>query len=462
MTNAMSAILLGFVLVGLSLPGPSLAARLPRSGTTLTALQRVVAANNDFAMDLYSQIRGISPGENIFFSPFSVSSALAMVYAGANGNTETEMGEAMNLDGINGVDGAFRDLFETFNDPTNNYTLSVANAFFGRDEYPFLDAYLNLVTQYYSALVETLDFEGSPETSRLYINDWVADNTNQKIMNLLGPRSIHERTAAVLVNTIYFKGLWKTPFDADDTTERTFITSPTKRVRTNMMNLKAARFNYAEVNSLSCKIIELPYGGDEVSMYVLLPNADDGLTALESQLTSTGLDNVISSMTSTKVDVSIPKFQMTLKVGLKGILQSLGMHDLFVPTVADLSGMDGTRKLVVSSVVHKAYIDVNEEGTEAAAATGIVVAITSVQPDPKTFKADHPFLFFIRDKVTGSILFSGSITEPPQADDDKESEEPGIGDVESKPRPGWYQILCKLVGCGAQRRRGGRRGGRRG
>ena len=450
----MSATLLGVVLIGLLCTGSTLAAKLPRSSTTLTALQRVVAANNDFAMDLYSQIRGISPGENIFFSPFSVSSALAMVYAGANGNTATEMGEAMNLDGTNGVNGAFRQLFETFNDNTSNYTLSVANAFFGRDEYPFLDVYLNLVTQYYSALVETLDFAGNPETSREYINEWVAENTNQKITNLLGPGSIDDRTAAVLVNTIYFKGLWKTPFEADDTTDTTFITSATTSVKTNMMNLKGRRFNYAELSSLSSKIIELPYGGDEMSMYVLLPNADDGLTALESQLTSEGLDNAIASMISTKVDVSIPKFQMTLKVGLNGMLKSLGITDLFTAGVADLSGMDGTRKLFVSSVVHKAYIDVNEEGTEAAAATGIIVGITSIQPDPKTFKADHPFLFFIRDKVTGSILFSGSVTEPPQAGAGVVSEEPEKDDVKSPALPSWVQMLCRLVGCGTHRRRG--------
>ena len=354
----------------------------------MTALQSVVSANNYFAMDLYYQIRDTYPGENIFFSPFSVFSALAMVYAGANGNTATEMGDVMNLDDTYGVNGAFRELFETFNDDTNNYTLSVANAFFGRDEYPFLDAYLNLVAQYYSALVETLDFEGNPETSREYINEWVAENTNQKITNLLGPGSIDAGTAAVLVNTIYFKGLWKTPFEAGDTTDTTFITSATKSFKTKMMNLSGRRFNYAELSSLSSKIIELPYDGDEMSMYVLLPNADDGLTALESQLTSEGLDNAIASMISTMVDVSLPKFQMTLTVGLKDILQSLGFIDLFAYDAADLSGMDGTLELFVSSVVHKAYIDVNEEGTEAAAATGIIIGITSIQPDPKTFNAD--------------------------------------------------------------------------
>ncbi|KAI0237053.1 Serpin B3, partial [Lamellibrachia satsuma] len=160
-------------------------------------------------------------------------------------------------------------------------------------------------------------------------------------------------------------------------------------------------------NNLNCKILELPYVGDEVSMYILLPNTVDGLAALEAQLTSVKLRNAISLMQNAKVDVSIPKFKMTLAIDLKDILKSMGMTDLFKINVADLSGIDGTRNLFVSKVVHKAYIDVNEEGTEAAAATGIVVAIKSVQPRPNIFKADHPFLFFIREKVTGSILFSG-------------------------------------------------------
>ena len=398
-----SVLVLGVVLLG-----------LPRPGLSLTATKQVVAANNDFAMDLYGQIRSNSAGKNIFFSSFSVSSALAMVYAGAKGNTKTEMANVLKFSGINTNDVhiGFRKLFEVLNDPTNNYTLSVANALFGRKRYPFLETYLNSVTQYYNALLKNLDFGGNPAASREFINNWVASNTKQKITNLLGSSAITPLTVAVLVNTIYFKGMWKNQFENKKTISSTFHLTTTKSMTTKMMNLAGKRFQFAEVSSLNSKIIELPYEGDEVSMYILLPNSINGLAALESQLTSTKLNNAISRMYSAKVDVSIPKFNMTLKVQLKDILIAMGMKDLFGS--ADLSGIDGTHKLYVSKVVHKAYIDVNEEGTEAAAATAVVINKLSFEPT-KTFKADHPFLFFIREKVTDSILFSGRVMTPPKA-----------------------------------------------
>ena len=395
------ALTLGVVLLGLS-----------RLGLSLTATEQVVAANNYFAMDLYGQIRSNSAEKNIFFSSFSVSSALAMVYAGAKGNTKSEMSEVLKFDSVNdnNVHIGFRKLFEAFNDPTNSYTLSVANAFFGLEGYPFLQTYLNIVTQYYYALLKNLDFAGNPEASRIFINDWVADNTNQKITNLLSQGSIDGTTTAVLVNTIYFKGMWKIQFDVQHTTSGTFHLTTATHVTTNMMYLAGQKFNHAEVSSLSCRILELPYEGDEVSMYILLPNSINGLAALESQLTSAKLNNAISMMYSIKIDVSIPKFKMTLKVQLKDILNAMGMTDLFGN--ADLSGMDGTRNLFVSKVVHKAYISVNEEGTEAAAATAVVIGRSYGQAR-KLFRADHPFLFFIREKVTGSILFSGRVVIPP-------------------------------------------------
>ena len=437
MTRMISALFLGVVLLGLSRPGLS-----------LTATERVVAANNDFAMDLYGQIRSNSAGKNIFFSSFSVSSALAMVYAGAKGNTKTEMANVLNFGGINdnNVHVGFRKLFEAFNDPTNNYTLSVANAFFGRKEYPFLQTYLNIVTKYYYALLKNLDFGGNPDACRKFINDWVASNTNQKIKNLLGPTAITPATVAVLVNTIYFKCLWKIQFEVKNTISSTFHLTTTKSMTTKMMKLDGKRFQYAEVSSLNCKIIELPYEGDEVSMYILLPNSINGLAALESQLTSAKLNNAISGMYRAKVDVSIPKFNMTLKVQLKKILMAMGIKAMFGG--GDLSGMDGTLRLFVSKVVHKAYIDVNEEGTEAAAATAVVIDYTSAEL-PKTFKADHPFLFFIREKVTGSILFSGRVVEPPKAG----AGSSGTGSQVKPPccwcLPDWFcRFLLKYFGDG--------------
>ena len=446
------ALILGVVLLCLSRPGLS-----------LTATERVVAANNDFAMDLYGQIRSNSAGKNIFFSPFSVSSALAMVYAGAKGNTKTEMGNVLKLDSVNRnkVPNGFKQLFKAFNDPTNNYTLSVANAFFGRKGRPILKSYQTVVSRYYHALLKRKDFKRKPERSRKYINKWVADNTNQKIKDLLPQGTVTMDTAAVLVNTIYFHGLWETPFEVRYTGSSKFHLTPAKSTRIKMMNLAATRFNYAEVRSLNCKILELPYAGNEVSMYILLPNSINGLAALESRLTSAKFNTAISRMHSVKVDeLAIPKFKMILQVELNDILKSMGMKDLFVHRTADLSGMDGTRKLFVSKVVHKAYIDVNEEGTEAAAATG---GVFSSRSRSKSFRADHPFLFFIREKVTGSILFSGRFLKPPKAEDGSSGttrkSKPSSGTTRmSKPSrcdemPKWLCDLVRWLGIQLSRRR---------
>ena len=396
------ALLLAAVLAGLF-----------KTGLSSSALEEIVAANNDFAMDLYDQIQNNSVGKNIFFSPFSVSSALAMVYAGAKGNTKTEMRNVLKLDSVNkSVHAGFRQLFKQFNDPSNNYTLSVANAFFGNRGYPFLRKYVNLVTKYYYALVKNMDFEGNREASRQFINDWVANSTNNKITNLLSPGSILASTVAVLVNTVYFKGLWKTPFEFKHTHTSTFHLTAAKNVKTKMMNLDGKKFKYAEVSNLDCKILELPYVGDEVSMYILLPNTVDGLAALETELTSIRFNYAISLMKKVKLGLAIPKFHMTLTLQMKKMLMAMGMKDVFGK--ADLSGIDGTLDLFVSKVIHKAYIDVNEEGTEAAAATAVMIGRSSVR-FKKVFKANHPFLFFIREKVTGSILFSGRVVTPPQA-----------------------------------------------
>ena len=425
-----SAILLGVILVGLSQPGLS-----------LTPMEEVVAANSDFAMDLYAQIKTDPKfaDKNIFFSPFSVSAALAMVYAGAKGNTRTEMGEVLKFDNVNdnNVHIGFRKLFEGFNDPTNNYTLTVANALFGRKAYPFLQTYLNIVTQYYYALLKNLDFGANPGASRKFINDWVANNTNQKIKNLLIPKDVTQYTVAVLVNTIYFNGLWKLQFDVNDTISSEFHLTTAKSMTTKIMNLAGKKLKYAEISSLSCKILELPYVGDEVSMYILLPDSINGLPALESQLTSAKLNNAISLMQTAKVDVSIPKFNMTQRINLKDTLKAMGMIDLFW-TSADLSGIDGTHDLFVTKAIHQAYIDVNEEGTEAGAATAVLIG----RQQPKMFKADHPFLFFIRENVTGSILFSGRVMTPPEA----AAESVNTGCQETPPclrcLPDW---LCQLI-----------------
>ncbi|KAK2160687.1 hypothetical protein NP493_1631g00031 [Ridgeia piscesae] len=438
MAVSKARLFLGVVLLGLSQPGLS------------SVTDELVAANNDFAMDLYGQIKNdpSKAGKNIFFSAFSVSSALGMVYAGSRGNTKTQMGTAMKFDSVTGdIHDGFLQLFTAFNDPTNNYTLSVANALFSSKDYTILQSYIDIVKQYYLSFVKTMDFKSNPEPSRTYINKWVADHTNQKIKELFQQGTISPNTVVALVNAIYFKGLWKEPFETKYTKPDTFFLSATKTKKTNMMNLKGKKFNYAEVANLGCKIIELPYDGDEVSMYILLPDETIGLSALESQITSASINAAISSMYKQPVGVSMPKFKMTMQIDLKDILKALGMTDAFVPNLADLSGIDGTRKLLVSAAVHEAYVDVNEEGTEAAAATGVGISVTSIQI-PKTFKADHPFLFFIREKVTGSILFSGRVLDPPKAEGTATTTGSDDNPSWCEDLPDWLCDLMKWLGCG--------------
>lgn len=403
----MTALLLGAALVGLARPGLS-----------LTAMEQVVTANNDFAMDLYAKIRNdpSQAGNNIFISPFCVSAALAVVYAGAKGNTRSQMGNVLNLDGVSDVDGGFRQLFDALNDPAHAYTLNVANALFLRKAYPFQQAYLDLVSQSYHSLLKSMDFAGTPEISRTYINGWVSNKTNKKILNLLGLGSIDASTVMVVVNAIYFKGLWKCPFDTFDTYADTFNMSSSNSVDIDMMNKYVTPYFYAELPHLDSQILELPYVGEEVSMYILLPNNVDGLASLEGELSVTRLNDAISSMRETVLDITLPKFKLTQKLDLSTFLKSMGMVDVFDEALADLSGIDGSDSLTISGVVHKAYVDVNEEGTEAAGATGIMVGASGLLI-PVYFNANHPFLFFIREKVSGSILFSGRFVAPPVGGD---------------------------------------------
>ena len=397
---------------------------LVRLGQSLTAMEKVVAANNDFAMDLYAEIKNdpSHAGKNIFFSPFSISTALAMIYAGAKGNTKLQMGNVLNLDGVRRVNDGFRQLCHALDDPAHAYTLNVANALFRCETYPFRQAYLDLVSRSYHSLLKSMDFAGAPEVSRRYINKWVADKTNNKILNLLDFGSVDVSTMVVVVNAIYFKGLWESPFDTFDTFSAPFYTSSSDSVDVDMMNKYMAPYFYANLPHLDCQIIELPYAGGDVSMYILLPNAVDGLAALEDRLTVATLKDAISSMRQKDLDVTLPKFKLTQKLDLSAFLKSMGMVDVFDASVADLSGIDSVPgSLSISAIVHKAYVDVNEDGTEAAAATGIMVG-AGMPLDTVYFNADHPFLFFIREKVSGSILFSGRLMVPLADDDDGRSD----------------------------------------
>lgn len=367
----------------------------------------VARGNTEFAFDLYQELRGIEG--NLFFSPYSISTALAMTYAGARGDTETQMAETLHYHleqvALHPAFSALDSRIEAVQEP-GLIRLLIANSLWPQVGYTFLQEFLSLTEEHYGAQILPVDY-GDPEAARAMINTWVADKTEDKIKNLIPSRLLDPLTTLVLVNAIYFKGNWTNQFDPELTKSAGFWVGPDKRIDVAMMN-QEREFGYSETETI--QVLDLPYVGDELSMVVLLPKESGGLAELESKLTVENLETWTSSLWETKVQVSLPKFKLTGKFMLGGTLASMGMPDAFRSN-ADFSGMDGTKTLSISQVVHKAFIEVNEEGTEAAAATAVIMA-RSIPPPPPVFRADHPFVFLIRERKSGSILFLGRVVNP--------------------------------------------------
>ena len=384
--------------------------------STVTSDQRLAAANSDFALRLYAKVIYVVDDENIFLSPFSISTALAMTFGGARGNTASEMSTVLGFDNIDvDIHGGFRSLLQTLNSSANgNYTLALANRLFPDTSFALVQEFVDMTHENYEAAVKPLDFAGSPDASRVSINDWVADKTEHKIEDLLGSRDITSETVLVLANAIYFKGSWLLPFNASYTAPGPFYVSADLNATVDMMQTTGT-FRYDVNAELGCRIVELPYGGTDLSMVVLVPQALDGLPEVESRLTVDLLNSAIDSLEETNVQVKLPKFNITKRVDLVEVLSNMGMKDLFKSGSADLSGLAvSPDDLAVSGVIHKAYISVDEEGTEAAAATAVVVT----RGMPPTINANRPFLFLIREKTTGTILFLGRVIQPPVVEDD--------------------------------------------
>ena len=381
-----------------------------------TDKQLVVAGNNEFAFELYSKLR--SSEGNLFFSPYSISTALALAYSGARGETETEMATVLHLptttkDTIGQM--RFHSTFGTIIKDLNSrgekggYELSAANALWGQKGYGFLEEYLELIENNYGGKLNEVDFVRAAETTRKTINKWVEQKTNNKITNLIPQGVLDSMTRMVLTNAIYFKGNWARQFKKDMTEDAPFTLVDGEKVDAAMMN-QTAEFGYLETDSFQG--LELPYVDDELSMIIMLPKEIDGLEEFEKTLTVENLSNWLSKLHKREVVVSVPKFKMTSQFGLASVLKSMGMTDAFSSN-ANFSGINGKRDLFISAVIHKAYVDVNEEGTEAAAATAVTMKLTSVMPSRiPVFRADHPFLFLIRDNHSGSILFIGRVMNP--------------------------------------------------
>jgi len=371
----------------------------------------ISASNNAFGIDLYKKLITEERG-NIFISPYSISSALAMTYAGARGNTEKQMAKVLyfNLPQED-IHKAFSSLNAYFNRPNKSYQLAIANSLWGQANYPFQKEFINLLNKYYEAGFNEVDFvnEENREKARLTINKWVEDKTNNKIKELIHPEDISALTRLILVNAIYFKGKWQNQFDTKETRDMPFNLENKKKVNVPMMH-QEGKFNYTEDEKV--QVLELPYSENELSMVIFLPKESISLSDFEKELSIERVNKLLSNLSQEKVDVYIPKFKMEKRYILNKMLIDLGMSDAFDMMLADFSGMTGSKDLYISKVIHQSFIEVNEEGTEAAAATAVIMSGKSIAPMIIEFKADRPFLFIIRDIKTNTILFIGRFVEP--------------------------------------------------
>lgn len=373
-------------------------------------------SNTCFALELFRTLSQANPAGNIFISPLSISSALAMVYLGAKGDTATQMAQALSLSSGEVVHADFQTLNADINSPSASYILKLANRLYGENTSNFLTQFLDATQKYYQADLRTVDFIGAPEACRAEINSWVEEQTENKIKDLLKPGTVSAMTRLVLVNAIYFKGNWMNRFDAANTKEMPFKVNKNETKPVQMMyQMKKFPFNYIPEHGL--QILELPYKDDELSMFILLPqestDGSDPLLKLEKELTQEKLDewtNRENMDIHSEVFVHLPKFKLEEDYELNEPLARMGMKDVFCAGKADLSGMNGQGGLYLSTVAHKAFVEVNEEGTEAAAATAGLIALCMLSEEH--FTADHPFLFFIRHNKTKSILFFGRFSSP--------------------------------------------------
>jgi serine protease inhibitor len=371
----------------------------------------VVEGNNAFAVALYHQLS--HQAANLFFSPESISTALAMAYAGARGNTASEMAKALHFTVPPGqLHPAMGALLRDLNAAHSDYQLNVANALWAQQGYTFLDQFLTLLKSDYGAGLQQVDFKGAPEAARSTINHWVEQQTQDKIKDLLAPGALRTDTRLVLTNAIYFKGTWQTQFDKAQTRNEDFYLSQTKSAAAPLMHREGS-FGYFDGGTF--QILEVPYKSNALSLIVLLPKERSGLSGLEDSMTASNMQQWLSQVAPvSKVIVTIPRFKSTQEFELSTALRALGMPQAF-GAGADFSGMTGQRDFAISAVIHKAFVDVNEEGTEAAAATAVTMralAMRAPGPPPPVFRADHPFIFFIRDNGSRSILFMGRMTDP--------------------------------------------------
>lgn len=365
-----------------------------------------------FSTDAYKQLLIEDRGStnNIVFSPFSIATALSMTLAGARGQTAEEITRILHAGELTGAQGLFSEFLSKVSSYAPDVTLELANRLYVEETYIILDQYTASLKKFYGSSVAPLSFKTAPEQARLAVNNWVEEATKSKIKDLLSSGAVDCDTALVLVNAIYFKGLWNDQFNPNFTSQSQFHTSKSSVKIVDMM-YREGRYRINEnPDGLSAGAIEIPYKGGKTSMVILLPDDVEGLAALEAALTSpVKIVDVLKGLRTRVVELRIPRFKVELATDLKKTLQSMGFESLFSKT-ADLSGMDGKRELTVTAAVHKAFVEVNEEGTEAAAATSMV-ATNRCARFVASFTVDRPFVFLIRSHDPDIVLFIGSVRD---------------------------------------------------
>ncbi|EFB17963.1 hypothetical protein PANDA_020462, partial [Ailuropoda melanoleuca] len=388
-------------------------------------------ANGTFALSLLKKL-GEDNSKNVFFSPMSISSALSMVFMGAKGNTAAQMSQVQQPgvvpgvceggSGVRRVEGksggggdvhqGFQSLLTEVNRTDAQYLLRTANRLFGDKSYEFLSSFKDSCRKFYQAEMEELDFNNAAEEARAHINTWVAEKTEGKIAELLSPGSVDPMTNLILVNAIYFKGNWDKQFNKSQTMERPFKVSKNEEKPVQMM-FKKSTFQMTYIGEIFTKILVLPYMGRELNMVIMLPDENMDLRTVEKELTYEKFTEWTrpDMLDEEEAEVFLPRFKLEENYDMENVLCALGMTDAFEQARADFSGMSSRKDLYLSKVVHKAFVEVNEEGTEAAAATAAVMMLRCARITPR-FCADHPFLFFIQHSKTNSILFCGRFSSP--------------------------------------------------
>ena len=369
--------------------------------------KKAADAVNNFTLKIYKA----SGSGNLFISPYSISSALSMTYAGARDKTASEMEKVLCVQPD--IHKNMASLINSINPvPAGNATIITANAIWPAKQKKFLNEFIDTVRNGYHAEFNQLDYRASAEKARLAINSWVEKKTGGRIKDIIGKGILDANTPLVLTNAIYFKADWQSKFDAEDTYAEPFWVKPGQSVKTQMMHKESGSIGYTKAKG--AEIAELPYRGKKLSMFIILPDKSTAISKLENSLTPNMLETWLSSVRKQRVDLTIPKFKMEQSFDLNKMLIQMGMPSAFDTSKANFSGMDGKLDLYIGNVLHKTFVEVSEKGTEAAAATAVVMRMTAVlnPQQPAVFKADRPFIFLIRDNTTGAILFIGRYAKP--------------------------------------------------